>query len=160
MSKVTVALGSFIVGACCMFFVLSGIQTSILAHPVLAQTAISAGPSAVPVVPPVTTVETSGNTIEGMVFDLDGVNSTGDVFENATIEYGGGSFRLIQPKFSGPIRLRLKGAAANTLALLQYIQAVEAGQRPKRTVPRQPLQQVAQITNAMTADLISPYGQK
>lgn len=159
MSKVTVALGSFIVGACCMFFVLSGIHTSILAHPVLAQTAISAGPSAVPVVPPVA-VETSGNTIEGMVFDLDGVNSTGDVFDNATIEYGGGAFRLIQPKFSGSIRLRLKGAAANTLALLQYIQAVEAGQRPKRTIPRQPLQRAAQITNAMTADLISPYGQK
>lgn len=153
MSKVTVAFLSFIVGAVSSFAFSSsfGSRASTLTQSLSAR--------AVPVVPPLSNVTSAGNLIRGN-FLLDGVNSEGDTFDNATIVYGGGSFRLIQPKFlGGPIRLRLVGAAPNTGYLTTFLQLVEAGRHPTPSVPGKPLEQLVQIKRATTADLISPYGQ-
>lgn len=151
MSKLTVAFLSFIVGAVSSFAFSSsfGSQASTLTQ------AISVPRNSVPVVPPLSNITSAGNSIRG-TFLLDGVNSEGDTFENATIVYGGGSFRLIQPKFSGgQVRLQLVGAARNTAYLTTFLQLVEAGQHPKPAVPQKPLEQLVQIKQAITADLLS-----
>lgn len=155
MSKLTIAFLSFIVGGVSsfMFFASFGSRASTVVQDVVIE-------GAVPIVPPLRAGGTSGSDFRG-TFALDGINSAGDTFNNATVKYGGGAFRLIQPKFSGgPIRLELVGAAANTLYLIQFLQAVEAGRHPNPAIPRKPLQKTAEIKQAViTTDLISPYGQ-
>ena len=149
MSKVTLAFGSFIVGACCMLFlVLSGIHTSTRAQ-------ASQG-FAVPVVPPLRGIFSVKNEYKGLTMTLDGLESEGDVFNDSTIEYSGGAFKLIRPTFSGPVRVSLKGAALNTFVLLQFIQAVEAGRTPPPSTPQPAPQRVITVKQPITADLISP----
>ena len=148
MSKVTIAFGSFIIGACLVFNIVPG-NASTFAQQVL---------SAVPVVPSLEPVVTEDSTISGARFLLDGIFARHMNFSNVTIEYGGRAFRLQNCKFDGSIRLELRGAAANTFALVQYLQAIEAG-RANPAAPRKPLEQLVDIMQAaMTDDLVSPFG--
>jgi hypothetical protein len=147
MSKVTLALGSFIVGACSMFLMLSGIHTSTWAQ---------GDPRAVPVIPPLRGYFSKGNEWRGLTVLLDGMESDKDDFADCTIEYGGGAVRLTNATFSGPIRINLKGAALNTFAFLKYIEALEAGRKPAPSTPQIPPQRIITVKQPITADLISP----
>lgn len=157
MSKVILALGSFMVGACSVFFMFSGSHPSILEHPVLAQSMI--GTRGVPVVPPL------GGLVEDGSFTaapqtLDGLNCVRCSFDNATLTYGGGTFKLTDCKFEGTTRVFLSGAAANTLAVLPLLEAIAQGGAPKAPVPQKPIEKEATAKQLLTVSFDSPYGQK
>jgi len=140
MSRVTLALGSFVLGGCCMY--LLGSHTSITVQSVLAQDAskgITAGtaihvPNAEPVVPPLQTAFIKGFSINGTVKTqaLDGLNCDGCVIDALEVTYAGGALRCVDCKVKGD-RVTLKGAALNTLIVLQNLtnfMNVPEGQNP------------------------------
>jgi hypothetical protein len=118
MSKATVALGSFIFGACSMFFALSG-------HiPALAQQepATTTGYAATPTIPTPHNVLQRGKILEGH-FLLDGMNCEECILTNGRIQYWGGAVHCkncaVDP---GTTTLELMGAAANGIIVLNSFQ--------------------------------------
>src|SRR5438477_11575410 len=109
MSKITVAVGSFIAGiaSVLLFLMLSGSHTS-----TLAQAVVNSG--AEPSVPSLLGNVFTGAQISGGTQPLDGFECDGCTFKDVTFTYAGGAARITNPKFSGATRLVLKGAAANT----------------------------------------------
>jgi hypothetical protein len=135
-----------------MFLAISGSHTSTFAQ---------TRSTAVPVVPDLELAVSEDSVFDGVRVPLDGFFGRHNQFGNVTFEYGGGAFRLQNCKFDGPIRVSLKGAAANTFVFLQLMQAIEAGRQPQPVVPRKPLEQLVEIKQAVTTqDLISPFGTK
>ncbi len=103
MSKVTLALGSFIVGAICGSFALSLVHTSTWVHasetpqaPTLPPSTISM-PAAVPVVPPLQYFG-HASTIGGAVQQLDGFSCEGCTIGVGVLTYGGGAFSFPNAK--------------------------------------------------------------
>jgi hypothetical protein len=162
MSKVTVALASFIVGACTMFLFLelSGSHTSTFAQaPNEARILVVEG--AEPVIPPWRGMTVEDNVFSGVTQQLDGVSCIDCTFDNATLEYAGGAYALIRPKFSGPIRINFKGAAANAINLQAFLASLNTGRTLPPATPRQPIPQIARLTKPITnGDLLSPYGRE
>jgi hypothetical protein len=155
MSKVTVALGSFIVGACSMFLVLSGNHASTLEQPVLAQAPLfDAG--GVPVVPPIK-MRLDNMTLKGLVYQLDGLSCDRCTFVDMTLTYAGGAFSFANCKFDGTTRVVLSGAAANTLSVLPLLEALTKGVPPKPPIPKKPTEQTATAKQLMTISFASPY---
>jgi hypothetical protein len=68
--------------------------------------------------------------------------------------------RLVNPKFSGKIRLNLYGAAANTAVTVAYLQAMLQNQKPPAVNPNAPIIKTATAKDFFVADLVTPYGQK
>ena len=159
MSRTTTALVSFIVGASSMFFLLFGSHMPTVAQPVSTQRGIVVRGSE-PVIPPLRGIVSRGGTFTNITQPLDGLVMENPTFNNVIIEYSGGAYRLVNPTFSGPIHVNFKGAAANTLALMRFISAIEAQRKPKVLPPNAPIIQLAVIKESISADLISPYGQK
>ncbi|SPJ15859.1 exported hypothetical protein [Syntrophobacter sp. SbD2] len=157
MSKVTVALGSFVVGALVMF--LLGSHTSIFVQPASAERGIVVG-GAEPVVPPLRGNVVSNSKFENVIQPLDGLDFRNCVFKNVIFEYSGGSYSLANAVISGAIRVNFKGAAANTMALHAFLESLNAGTKPKPLQPNAPLFREASNVQTMTVDFISPYGQK
>src|ERR1700692_2549505 len=92
MSKVIVAFGSFIVGACSMFIALSLIHTSTRVH---AQAAPSSGivaPAAEPTVPSGPIFRFEGGALGGDIQQLDGIVCNGCAIGARTVTYAGGVF--------------------------------------------------------------------
>jgi hypothetical protein len=89
---------------------------------------------------------------------LDGLSCKDCTFQNVTLEYSGGAYSLINCRFSKPVRVVLKGAAANTIGLLAFIESLNAGEKPKPLKPNVPQYRVAENAQTITADFISPYG--
>lgn len=117
MSKLAVALGSFMVGAIAsMWIVFSGNQLSITEQS-WAETRGFTFPGGVPKVPSVLR-EVIGSKFVGVTQSLDGINFVDCEFTDVTIEYSGGQYILDGVVFSGKNRLVFKGAADNTLSLL------------------------------------------
>lgn len=58
---------------------------------------------------------------------LDGLNCTNCKFEDAALSYAGGVVNLRGSTFSGTTKLQLEGAAANTIALLEFLKAIPKG---------------------------------
>jgi hypothetical protein len=124
MSKVMLALGSFIVGACCASAISFGIQTSTWAQ---------VGPplGSVPVVPAL-----KESVLEDSIMrnssgqQLDGLECMNCVFDNVGFTYSGGAFRLVNPRFINGMRIHFGGAAANTAVVLALLQALNNPQRP------------------------------
>jgi hypothetical protein len=58
---------------------------------------------------------------------LDGMNCEDCQFESASLRYGGGVVNLKGSTFSGTTELQLEGAAANTVALLEFLKAIPGG---------------------------------
>jgi hypothetical protein len=117
MRNVTVALGSFIVGA--MSMSLLGNHTSTLAQaPERAHGSINIE-GAVPIVPPF-----MNNTVDGASFGggkaylVDGILCRRCIFKDATLVYGGGEFAILEPRLSGHIDIKLDGAALNAATFL------------------------------------------
>lgn len=122
MSKITLALGSFMLGVLCMS--LLGNQTSTLAQ----QAQPTPRPPIhfmnmrawVPVVPPIGNRKMERLTLSGggMIYDVDGMRCEGCAISDVTITYGGGDFALINTAISRPVRIDLEGAARNTAIFL------------------------------------------
>jgi len=157
MSKVTIAFGSFIVGACCMFFALSGNHRSILERPAFAQSVISV--RGVPVVPGLG-AKFSRIRVAHATQELDGLDCTECDFRDLTLTYGGGAFKFTDTKFSGNIRVNLTGAAANTVSVLPFLEALARGMPPELAVPQAPIERAATAPQIVTVNFASPYGAK
>jgi len=128
MSKMMLALGSFIVGACSAAIVL-GIQTSTVAHAEVEGMRLEA---AIPVVPNIPLFQLGRVGIMG--FDrqqLDGFAWSGGEVTVKTLMYSGGNFAFNGTKVRA-LRLEFKGPALNTFKLLT---ALGAFRRPEPTVP-------------------------
>lgn len=129
MSKVMLSLGSIIVGASLMFFMLSGNHTSMAA-----QGGIGIE-GEVPIVPSRLFV------VKGSVFadepqQLDGLDCTDCTFDNVRLTYGGGEVRLRNAKFVGTTRVVLTGAARNAFAVMVLANAIARGNPKPKAVPR------------------------
>jgi len=155
MSKVTIALGSFIVGACCMFFMLSGNHASTLEHVASAQG--GGGFPGEPIVPPLS-ASVEGSKFLGVSQQLDGMKCNGCFFSDATLTYAGGSYSLVDCHFSGTTRFEFKGAAANTLAILPLMEALVHGAPPKIPPPKTPMLRNATAEQPISISFASPYG--
>lgn len=71
---------------------------------------------------------------------LDGLNCEDCQFNNAGLRYGGGVLNLKGSTFSGTTELQLEGAAANTIALLEFLKAIPEGQlKYKLPIPNKPI---------------------
>jgi hypothetical protein len=154
MSKVTVAFGSLIVGATLGFF--CGNHTSIVVQPASAAKGAIVVTAALPVVPGIL-LHTDGAHEVNSLQQLDGVEFKDSEFKGVTWEYSGGAFSLVNVKISTPMRVTLKGAAANTMALLAIVQAVNDGARPRPMNPNAPVLRQATEKHTVTIDLTSPY---
>jgi hypothetical protein len=159
MSKTTVALGSLIVGATLGFF--CGNRTSMVVQRALAQPNPPSGnfissPTAVPVVPGIRAHATNSHGY-GKTQQLDGMDFTNSEFGDMTWEYSGGAFSLVSVKISAPMRVTLKGAAANTMALLAIVQAVNTGAHPEPMNPNAPILRQTTEKHTVIVDLTSPY---
>jgi hypothetical protein len=58
---------------------------------------------------------------------LDGFDCRHCVFKDVRLGYGGGAYHLEDATFSGTTSLVLTGAAANTVAFLQFMQGIAKG---------------------------------
>jgi hypothetical protein len=164
MSKVTVALGSYIVGAISMFLVIgSESQTS-----TFAQARIS-GPGELIVADSVPVVPTGVAMFSGIVIDkplqqLDGFGCVRCTLKVPTFAYGGGPVILAEPTLPRSIRLILTGASANTLALLIFLKAngisIENFFDKPNPKPNEPMIMTASITQdkPMSFALETPFG--
>jgi len=154
MSRVTLALGSFVFGACCMYFL--GSHTSTVTQSLFAQTkAAPQSPPAAekpqpfvagtailldgvePQVPPLHMSPVNGMTVIGKVMTqaLDGINCRGCVVDAMEVTYAGGALNCIDCKIKGD-RVTLKGAALNTFIILQGLtNFLNVPERPRPNSP-------------------------
>jgi len=161
MSKTTLAFGSFVVGLSLGSLFL-GSQTV-----TVAQAPPSGAPpprgvivtGSEPTVPPINQV-LKGATLTGVTQHLDGFEFDDSTFNNVTLEYAGGSYTFKNTKFSLPIRLQLRGAAANTVGLIAVVEALNKGAAPKPLPPNSPVLKAAESNHVMTVSFTSPYGLK
>jgi hypothetical protein len=134
MTKVTLALGSFIVGACCMSLFDSGIHTSTRVQasqqpPTLPRSTIFM-PAAIPVVPPLQYFG-HGDTIGGDVQQLDGFSCEGECkIAPRVLTYGGGAFRFPTAIIPKGVPVVFTGAAANTVLLMHATGMLPAPKSP------------------------------
>ena len=159
MSKITLALGSFIVGAMTMLFLFSGSHASMWA-----QESTKPGPGlempfAIPTVPPLRHVVLEGNEFVGVEQQLDGLNCKGCKFRDVVLTYGGGAYALSDCVFSGRVRIALSGAAGNTVAILPLLQAITVGKPPEAPKPKAPINKEATAKNTLTVSFTTPFGQ-
>ncbi len=160
MSKVTTALVSFVLGVITAFLALSGSHTSTSAQEPPNGGFVATNPSFAPVVRPLTGGLNKGVGIANGQQPLDGFACDDCTFTNVELSYGGGPVRLVNPKFSGKIRLNLYGAAANTAVTVAYLQAMLQNQKPPAVNPNAPIIKTATAKDFFVADLVTPYGQK
>jgi len=162
MSKVIFSLGSFVAGSfgTLFFFILFGNQTSTLAQAPATKGFVVA--DAEPVVPPLRFGPdiSSGQILNGVTQPLDGFACANCEFKDVTFTYAGGASAIVNPKFSGSIRITFKGAAANTLATVAFLQAILQNDKPPAYNPNAPIIKKAVAKEVFSADLVTPYGQK
>lgn len=176
MSRITLALGSFMLGACCMAFL--GSHTSTVAQEVprvpppstaCAMSAIGAMgpapgsptrligiPNSEPPVPGLAPAICSGSMKNGTQA-LDGLDCRNCTFDGVALEYAGGAYNLQDAQFSGVTRIVLKGAAANTVSILPLLAAIEAGQRLEQPNPNAPIIRSTTAKGLQRLSLVSPY---
>ncbi len=157
MSRVILALGSFIAGACCMFLFLSnsGHQTWIDVQSSFAE---PVNRDAVPVVPKSELIVMKDSVLgKDIKQQFDGISCENCIFDNTILEYGGGTFVLKNVQVSGAIKVVLVGPAANTLSFLRFLEAVHASRIPKEPKKSTPMMEIANIKKPMTLSFQSPY---
>jgi hypothetical protein len=116
MRNITVAVGSFIVGA--IFMSVLGNHTSTLAQEPKSPPGLMKVAGAVPVVPPFRNMTIEDAGIVGATHLVDGILCLRCSFKDTTFEYGGGEFAILNPRFSGTTSIKLVGAAENTATFL------------------------------------------
>ena len=102
-------------------------------------------------------------TAKGAVFEsegqqLDGMACTICSFIDVTLTYAGGSYSLVNRRFSGTTRFEFKGAAANTLAILPLMEALVLRTPPKIPPPKIPMHRNVTTEQPMSIGFASPYG--
>ena len=118
MRKIMLALGSFLVGA--MFMWLVGNHNSTFAQSPNKPVPLLKAEGAVPTVPPFRNVVLEGVGFGDDTILIDGILCRNCGFNNTVIEYGGGEFAIVEPHISGPVSVKLDGAALNTAVFLNY----------------------------------------
>lgn len=160
MRIVTVALGSFTLGAVVMFF--WGNHTSTSPQSVFAQAPLRVE-GAVPIVPPLRHIGVGGHgTVANTEYAVDGLETSGLKFVNVTFMYGGGAYKLANVTVTPPVNIQLTGAAANTFAFLTSFGLIGCpSAQPKRPQidPNKPILRTIDLSEPIMRDLISPYGQ-
>jgi len=161
MSRITVAVASFVAGisSTLLFLALSGSHTSILAQEPPLGRAFSFGDK-VPIVPPIGPLMKGSEMHGNLEQPLDGINCEDCVFDGTMLTYAGGAVRLVNPKFSGSIRVKFSGAAANGLTMAAFLQAMLQNQKPPTYSPNAPIIRRATAKDVFIANLVTPYGQK
>lgn len=162
MRIVTVAFGSFTLGAVLMF--LLGNHTSTVPQLVFAaQDQLFTNPTLIPAVPPLKgKALLGGGWIADMAYQLDGVESKDIKFKNVTFVYGGGAYKLENATIVGPVGIKLVGAAANTanfLAMFGLLGCPTSKPQNPDNNPNQPVMKTASLNAPLTGDLESPFGQ-
>jgi hypothetical protein len=130
MSKVTLALGSFVLGACVSFAAISLVHTYTRVH---AQQALKIG-GAEPTVPPLGPFFRE-SVFTGALQPLDGINCEKCTIEASVITYAGGGFRCVDCIVRSN-QVQLKGAANNTFKILMLVGAISGPPAPEKTVPQ------------------------
>jgi hypothetical protein len=140
------------------FFVVSGNHGSTFVRSVFAQRGM-VFPGVEPTVPPIAPrIDTF--KMNGGVQTLDGLDCHDCAFNGTTFEYSGGAFNLENTTISTPMRVNLKGAAANTQLMITIVESINRGVQP-RAVPQQtPIPKAALAKQTVRVNLASPYGQK
>jgi hypothetical protein len=126
MSRVTLALGSFLLGVVCMIPFTS--HTSTLVHPALAQgqdSALGSSAAKLPTVPPLSRQKFSSMTVADSIQSFDGLNCENCVFMGDELTYAGGEYSCIGCVLRVN-RVTLKGAALNTFKFLLFTGAIPA----------------------------------
>ena len=157
MSKLTTELASFVVGVCFALLLLGGSQRPTFARP---GNSISNPAGLAPFAPTVPALQShfTGISFEKRVQRLDGLDCTACTFANVTLEYSGGAVRLVRPKFTGMIRVRFTGAAANALGVASFLTVMRQNEIPAKTVLNAAVVQTAKA-KGFAADFKTPYGQ-
>jgi hypothetical protein len=176
MTKVTVAFGSFIVGAVFGSLFL-GIHTSTLAQARSSSLssdgkpynmvgmideaskgeAVGFSPNGLPNVPPIMMRVSRLKITNGGSQTIDGLLCDNCEFHDATLKYSGGAFQFTNFKFTGTTKVEVSGAAANTFAFMRLMNAIAAGSPAPKVEPNKPLEQIAIAKVAFTASLRSPF---
>ena len=154
MSKIALALGSMVLGAIISFgFGGMGSQTSAIAQ-------LPSGPRGFvfggvePEVPPIK-AQISNSVISGGIQSLDGINCVNCSFENVVIEYAGGSYRLVNVRFSGKTTFVFKGAALNALNMKALVDSLlQPKQSP--TPFNKPIPRIVEMTTPILTTWLSP----
>ena len=116
MSKIALALGSFIIGICCTLAVISVTQ-AVAQDQSLKNEAVNIV-GAEPTVPPLSS-HMKGGKLGGVSQTLDGIDCDGCTIEVNTITYGGGAFSCKNCVIH-LAKLNLTGAAWNTYNALRF----------------------------------------
>jgi hypothetical protein len=96
--------------------------------------------------------------ISGEEQALDGLDCRSCTFSDSTLEYGGGAFNFTNVKFSGKTRLVLTGAAANTVAFLQFMHGIDKGIPSASLPPNRPIEKTAITKKPLgKIDFTAPY---
>lgn len=89
---------------------------------------------------------------------LDGFDCRDCTFKDVELTYSGGAYHLENAKFSGTTRLVLTGAAANTLAFVQFMQDIASGLPGVPPPPNKPIERKATAKKPMTRmDATAPF---
>lgn len=90
---------------------------------------------------------------------LDGLDCDDCIFADTTLIYGGGAFNLKNAQFSGTTHLELNGAAANTLAMLNLVEAIMKGTvKPKVSPPNKAISKTAKAPAPLKGmNISSPF---
>jgi hypothetical protein len=89
---------------------------------------------------------------------LDGFDCRGCTFRDVELTYSGGAYHIENARFSGTTRLVLTGAAANTLAFLQFMQGIASGLPGVPPLPNKPVERRATAKKPMTGmDITAPF---
>lgn len=136
MRGITIAIGAFVLGIVCMFLIDHGGASPF----VFAQSSGETLNAFVPVVPrPPRSITYGGIFENGTTVDLDGANIASSVFRNGVVfRYGGGAFRLVDSRIDSSTQVELVGAAANTVAFLEWMKA-NVPAKPQPIVPNKPI---------------------
>ena len=88
---------------------------------------------------------------------LDGLICDECTFKDSKFVYAGGAFSLKNVSFSGETSIEFTGAAANTLVMLRFLDAMKAGQRPQPVNPKVPIVETAQLKATSPFEVKSPW---
>jgi len=170
MSKVALALGSFIIGACSTLLLLGGqsfggqTPTTVQGRSTFKGGGVRHSNRGVGLEGSEPTFQSflafpkfDDFTFEDVTQSLDGLDCTNCTFKDVSFEYAGGAYNLINCSFSGGTRVVLKGTAANTLSILPLLQAITSGHPPEPPKPQTPMLKTAKAQSPITINFTSPY---
>jgi len=145
MRNVTVALGSFIVGAISMFLLGNHTSTFAQSPQGLAPPGLAINIDGTPTVPPFKNISVEGSHFTEDSFRVAGVLCRRCVFDRTILLYGGGEFSIVESQFVSPPSIQLTGAASNTAVFLSMFGLLGC---PANNAPHTPPQNKAPMLKA------------